>query len=208
MANKLLLSTFEVAVVVAIGILVVVFAYVVFRKIFSKIKVIIDDKKTKKAIEKAIEETREEPAKKEEKPSEKKEEKKEDKYTQILEKVHQNREQYFKEIDTLKEKGQAAQTEEVRKPLVADERDFVPEDFDVLEEINFDNNDFDFGDFDVPSNNEAPDELPATDFMPQFRRQRMIRRSQTISQEISSCSNRIKAIIALDIINKPKFKNH
>ena len=198
MGNKLLITTFETVLIVAVGIAVLIFAYLLLGKLFYVIGEKIKNKQSKKTMKKALEESGEITPKEEKKP-----EKKNEKYTEILDKVHQNRQQYFTENNAT-ENGKAAPSQE--EPASNNELDLglAAEDYDVVEQINFENEDF--GRFDAePYFQEDFTSKPDVDFASEFKRKRIIKRNQTIGKEISGCSNRIKAIITLDILNKRKF---
>lgn len=220
MTNRLLLSGFEAALIVIVGIIVLIFIYLMLGKVFIELKEKIMNAKSKKVVQKAYEDSGEQAVVEEPKP-----EKKQNKYDEILEKVHQNREQYFKEVDTIAESRSGESSKPASQSKEVEEQEFFPknfssDDFDVLEKIDFsDAEDFDFGEAAAFANNNAGQNNIDFDsnfsfdenfenqqsFAEQFKRKRMIKRNQTISGEISSCSNRIKAIIALDILNKTKF---
>lgn len=209
MTNKLLLSGVEIGLIVVIGVIALVFLYLIFGRVFASAKEKISERQTKKVVQKAFENSGEITAQEETK----KEDNKKDKYNEVLEKIHQNRQQYFTEIDPLEEskssnaKEKTENNEQLSENLFKDEEAFIPEDFDVLEKIDFSQDqNFDFDQAQPAFDDQNPFIPDANyNFASEFKRKRMIKRNQTIGSEINSCSSRIKAIIALDILNKTKF---
>lgn len=219
MLNKLLLTSFESAIIVVVGIVVLIFIYLMLGRLFVNLKERIMNSRSKKIIEKVSEDSGEVQKTEQPKPENKK-----NKYNEVLEKVHQNREQYFKEVDTVAESHSGETTTsanivpeqmELDKPFLSNE--FSDDDVELLEKIDFANDDdFSFLDGQQEKQQMSKNFSFADDFSPEnfdensnfadeFKRKRMLKRNQTISSEINSCSTRIKAIIALDILNKTKF---
>lgn len=213
MFNRMLLTTVELALIIAVSIAVLLFLYVVFggavKSSFEKIKQLGPKKIKKENVEEPVAENVEE----------KKEQKVENNvYEAILEKVHQNRQQYYSDQEVEAEIAQKqnigfendTNVEEMPLQKQVDfsenfvnklEEDFGEADFEELdfEDIDFNADNFNF-DYSEDENIADIDVLKA-----QMRRKRMLKRTGTINSEISRCSDRIKAMLILDVLNKRLF---
>lgn len=221
MLNRMLLTTVEIALIITVSIAVLLFLYVVFggavKSSVEKIKQLKPRKHKEEEIKEV--ETQEEVAQ-EKAPEQKKSEN--NPYEAILEKVHQNRERYYSESEIQEEIASKTtqpsdeNSSDVELPFDKDvdfaeiirnkmkEDGVNPEDFEDFEDVDLDDIDFNADNFDFGYQEE--DEVDDIEFLKnEMRRKRMLKRTGLISDEINRCSDRIKAMLVLDILNKRLF---
>lgn len=215
MLNKMLLTSFEMLTITGVGLLVLFFFYSFTKKPLKELLKKIKDKKEEKFAKKTAEE--------QVKKLENTKEGQLNKYEKIIEKIHQNRTPFYSEENVLTKHPANKEFINQRhsEAQLSDELDF--EKINLFDDMNFDDKDFLSGDdksendffglgvtdedlgfnnfieSDINGNNES------FDFTKQLKRKRMVKRSQTLISEIRNSSDRVKAIILLDVLNQRPF---